>query len=168
MKTRALLRAAAPVAAALLVAGTSASSQAAAPHNFAVGSGHILNQSLLFSITAHDLPQRLTGTAVVDFKGEAGKPDTAYSVRGPVTCLTVTGDHAVVGIRITTATGTAEPHIGNGFFMYVDDVARPGRDLYADSADNFKHPVQTGECKIDAPGAFEIQQGNVNVNEGQR
>jgi hypothetical protein len=121
MKTRALLRAAAPVAAALLVAGTSASSQAAAPHNFAVGSG-----------------------------------------------LTVTGDHAVVGIRITTATGTAEPHIGNGFFIYVDDVARPGRDLYADSADNFKHPVQTGECKIDAPGAFEIQQGNVNVNEGQR
>lgn len=167
MKTRVLLRAAVPVAAMLLVAGTGVSSQAAAPHDFAVGSGHIQNQSLLFSITAHNLPQRLTGTAVVDFKGAAGRPDTAYSVRGPVTCLTVTGDHAVVGIRIITATGTAEPHIGKGFFIYVDDVARPGRDLYADSADNFDRPVQKGECKIDAPGTLEIQQGNVNVNEGQ-
>lgn len=148
----------------LLVTGSAVSGQAAGPRDFAVGSGSILSQSLQFKVTAHVNPRRLSGAVVVDYAGEPGKPWTAYSLRGPVTCLNVTGDHAIVGIRIQTATGTAADDIGDPFFVYIDDVARPGRDRYADSG--FVLPAPSG-CEHDAPAVHEVQQGNVAMNDGQ-
>jgi len=58
------------------------------------------------------------GYAVEKWRGLEGNPNPPFTVAGPVTCLTVIGNHATVGIEIKQATGAAEEFVGGGFFGY--------------------------------------------------
>src|SRR5262245_3986047 len=51
----------------------------------------------------------------------------AFTVRGHVTCLTVNGAEATIGIDVEAGTGTAVPFIGTGgLYLFAWDSDTPG------------------------------------------
>lgn len=163
MPASGFLRGVAPIAAVLAIAGTAGSGHSAPPRDFAVGAGRTVEGSLHFSISAHDNPNGPNGSGSIKFAGLEGNPNSAFTLKGPVTCLKVTGEHATVGIRIESATGAAEPFVGNGFFFFVEDGGARAEDLYANSG--FTNQVQADTCTLTSAAVFPVEQGNVLVHD---
>lgn len=134
---------------------------------FGVGGGKTVQGSIQFSFSAHDTPNGPSGYVVEKFAGLAGNPNVAFTLEGPVTCLTVIGNHATIGIQIKKATGAAEPHIGGGFFLDVEDHGEPSGltpDLFSNSG--FLPAPQHGVCSFFQASVFPVEQGNVVVDSG--
>ena len=139
---------------------------AAASHVYAVGGGETTQGTVHFTVSAHQSHQTSKGPSgyvTAKFSGLGDNP--SFTLEGPVTCLTVSGSRADVGIRIKKATGAAEPFIGNGFFLFLEDNGGPGAvppDLFANSG--FESPPQQGQCSTSFQPVFPVTKGNVVIS----
>lgn len=131
----------------------------AAQPEVAAGSGSTLGGALAFTVAAHDAGNGPGGHASVDFAGLGA--NAPFTLSGPVTCLTVTGSNATVGIRVDKATGAAAPFVGNGFFISLADGGK--NDLYANSG--FTNAVQEGDCTLAQAAVIPLERGNVVVRD---
>jgi hypothetical protein len=131
-------------------------------NTFGVGGGKTLEGVVKFSFSAHDSPNGPNGYVVEKFTGFGANPP--FELEGPVTCLTVIGSHATIGIEIKKGSGSAEPFIGGGFFLFVRDNGEPSdpiMDMFSNSG--FFPTPQFGICTPFFEPIFPLTEGNIVV-----
>jgi hypothetical protein len=131
-------------------------------HDFAVGGGQ--DAFTQFGFAAQDTPNGPSGFVRIDqfAEGCCG----AFTVEGPVTCLTVVGGYATIGIQIAKGNGTAVGLEGDGFFLFVQDNGPPvgGQPVDLFSNSGFFPSPQFGTCSVFFTPIFPLTSGNIVVN----
>ena len=141
----------------LLVAVPSAM---AAPGDFANGGGQVFTTNVSFS--AHE---DKNGDAKGHINATAVGSRTSY--RADVTCLTVSGNRAVIGGEITREGGFSTPPgipVGWGVLYHVEDNGQPSDGPDRIAVDFLPQPPQ--DCAINpARPLFAMERGNILVRD---
>jgi hypothetical protein len=104
---------------------------------FAVGGGTSVGVGVTkhFAFAAHQ-----TSATTLDANGyvveEQNDPTLVFGdfrLQGPVQCLRVVGNHAVIGLTIAKGSGTAASHEGEAFYLVVQDNGNTAPDLFTNS-----------------------------------
>jgi hypothetical protein len=133
---------------------------AAAPaKSFAVGGGDQVysSGSKHFSISAHNGPNGASGH-VVFTQQDASFGD--FTLSGHVSCVSVVGNLATIGVTIEHGTGTATGQ--PGIHIYVTDNGNGGSGT-PDSFTNGGYEVVGSVCPPPFDAATPITSGNINV-----
>jgi hypothetical protein len=88
---------------------------------------------------------------------------TAFTVKGHVTCLSINGSEATIGINVEAGTGTAVPFIGTGgLYLFAWDSHTPGApDQFSNTWWTDSPPM---DCTIPPPASgFPLVYGHVEV-----
>jgi len=143
------------VAALLGVASPASASQAG--RQFAVGGGEAVTGTN-FGFAAHDNPQGASGFFVATEQAPIGP---GVSVAGRVTCLTVVGDRATIGIEITKSRLPYAP-VGSGLFWALVDNGPPVNGQPVDMVEATFTSTPPTTCPL-LPATFLLSHGDVVV-----
>jgi hypothetical protein len=137
---------------------------AGGPYDSVSGSGWrgtVLNPTTAFShfaVSAHDGPNGVSGT----YTSKA--PNPLVNFKGTVTCLYVSGDHAVVGGVVTK--GGEAGQVGTGFAVGFIDNPSPTPDEVTFTDVLLAPPVDcAAEAILFTLPTFTVLRGNVVVND---
>ncbi len=159
----------AAVALAVLITTATAGADGSGP--FAVGAG--VSGGMHFAFAAHGGASPLEpvsghfeafGNALPLSGG--GKNPTAFHFAGPVTCLTVTGNHATLFYPIEHATPSTFQ--GKGVLIYLTDNGNPGPGNEPDQIGFTLTPTSTTppSCPILPLATSNLDHGNITIHDG--
>jgi hypothetical protein len=143
--------------AALLVSIARPASASQTGHGFAVGGGEAVTGTN-FGFAAHNNPQGSSGFFVATEQAPIGP---GVSVAGKVTCLTVVGNSATLGIEITKSQLPYAP-VGSGLFWALVDNGPPVSGQSADTVEATFTPTPPMKCPL-LPATFLLSHGDVAV-----
>jgi hypothetical protein len=145
--------------------GLAAAAAADTTGAFAVGGGFAFGSGVTkhFAFAAHQ-----TSSATLDASGyvveEQSDPTGVFGdfrLQGPVQCVRVSGNHAVIGLTIEKGSGTAATHVGEAFYILVDDNG----DV-PDMFDNSGYTSTTAaDCNFDGGIFGVVTHGNILVRQ---
>jgi hypothetical protein len=133
---------------------------------FAVGGGFAVGSGVTkhFAFSAHQTSSTTlaaSGYAVeqqIDPTGAFGD----FRLQGPVQCVRVVGNHAIIGLTIEKGSGTAVGHVGEAFYLVADD----GGGVTPDTFDNSGYTgTTTVDCNFDGTTNGVVTQGNILVRQ---
>ena len=129
---------------------------AAPPKRFAVGGGEQVyaTGTKHFAISAHDGPNGASGH-VVFTQEDASFGD--FTLSGHVSCISVVGNSAAIGVTIEHGTGTAEGQPGILIFVTDNDGAAPDRFT------NSGYVAVNDVCPAPFDAGTPITSGNINI-----
>jgi hypothetical protein len=84
-----------------------------------------------------------------------------FTLQGHISCVSVAGNNASIGISIEHGSGTAEGQ--TGIFIFVTDNGN-GSSGVPDSFTNSGYVVDASDCPPSFDAVTPITSGNINVN----
>lgn len=166
LRTRMRRRTAATIVLLVTVLALSVGTAGAGPtKRFAVGGGTAVGQGVTkhFAFSAH---QRSAVTLdasgyVVEVQDDPTGVFGDFRLQGPVQCVRVVGDHAIIGMTIDKGSGTAAGHEGEAFYLTVDDGDTTSTP---DRFDNSGYTgTTTADCNYEQATVGVVVQGNIQV-----
>jgi hypothetical protein len=150
---------AAGIAAASLFAGAAQAGTSVEGEGIAVGGG----VKKVFDFEAEQLSAVTLAAeghvflAQFDSTGAFGN----FVIKGKVVCLRVAGNHAIVGLIIKKGQGTAATHVGEAFYLLMNDNhALHVPDLFDNSGYT---GTATANCTIDGAPAGVVTKGAIRI-----
>jgi hypothetical protein len=148
-----------------LALGLAAAATADTTGAFAVGGGFAFGSGVTkhFAFAAHQ-----TSSATLTASGyvveEQRDPTGAFGdfrLQGPVQCVRVAGNHAIIGLTIEKGSGTAATHVGEAFYLVADDNGSA-----PDTFDNSGYTsTTTADCNFDGGTGGVVTHGNILVQQ---
>ena len=134
---------------------------------FAVGGGDVATSiaSKHFAFSAHLTPNGPSGYAV---ESQVSNYFGNFKLQGPVTCVTVSGTVATIGIKIVKGDGTAATHVGEQFYLYVQGNNPGSPGVVPNSFDNSGYTGQapSSVCPSASATGEPVAKGNIEVSSG--
>ena len=132
---------------------------AASPWKFAVGGGSLVDaggNAKHFAFSAHAGPNGPSGHVVLT---QVSTTFGDFQLQGHVTCLTVSGNRAAIGVGIEKGSGTATGQ--TGILLFVEDNGN-GNSGAPDQFDNSGYVGDPSVCPVADP-TVDVDSGNISV-----
>jgi hypothetical protein len=160
-KCKALLVAALAIAAGSAVAARDDSKAAVHGDGTAAGSGVLVHFE--FNAVQKHSATLLSHGGVALIQDDPTGAFGNFEIAGKVKCMKLTGDVAVVGLIITSGSGTAAGHVGEAFYVVASDNAALGvPDGYSNSGYT---GTSTVDCNFSVAPFSNVIDGDIRVRQ---